>query len=98
MSIHLRDVFLTDLAAADAFRIMFEGKDSSSKSVWESIDYARDIPYTRLLRYTFAPDDAATGETKWQLESSEVLSQFCVEFPFVNPRVSAKKVVKKSAP
>ena len=81
-----------DLAVADAFRITFESKDSASKLMWESINYARDVPYTRLMRYTFAPESVATDEIRWKLLASEVLSQYCVEFPFVNPRVSAKKV------
>ena len=78
-----------DIARADT--LVMGAASASERPIWEWIDYAREAPYTRLVRYTFArtSPDAAPGA--WTLQSKRALSSYCVEFPSVSPARSGAR-------
>jgi len=67
---------------------LFLGDTSDSpQPIWKTINYERDVAFSKLHRYTLTPvDSAASSYTFTERE----LSSTQVEFPSVNPRVSCR--------
>lgn len=63
------------------------GTDSTlTEPVWETVDYAADVPYSILTRYTF--ENPKAGSKKY---TERTLSDTQVDFVSVAPSVSCKK-------
>lgn len=73
-----------DMVKCDRMQL---GTDSTlTAPVWETVDYATDVPYSKLIRYTF--ESPKTGSTKY---TCSTLSETQVDFVSVAPSVSCKK-------
>ena len=59
---------------------------ANDKPIWMVVDYAKEVPYTKLVRYTFRPSTSGSSFTY----SSKVLSDTQVDFTSVAPAVSCK--------
>lgn len=90
------------MAATDEMKLSADDAEvEADKPLWMSLDYTKEVPYTRLMRYTFVrkndscakKEGVESGGSDWEFVKSETISQFCIEFPFVNPSVSCKKVL-----
>ena len=57
----------------------------SNRPIWEDIDYAKEVPYSVLTRYTLSKNNGS-----WKYQSSD-LSKTQVDFTSVSPSVSCKK-------
>lgn len=57
----------------------------SAEPVWVSIDYAKDVAYSKLWRYILKPLDSSASSFSF---TKKELSPTQVEFPSVNPSVS----------
>ena len=65
------------------------GRNEEKKlQVWKFIDYARDVPYSTLVRYVLTPPSG--GGSDWTFEKKS-LSPTQLDFPTVNPKVSCAK-------
>lgn len=60
----------------------------SGKAVWEDLDYGKEVPYSKLVRYSLS----AVGDTF--KASLKQLSTFHMDFPTINPAKSCQKVRK----
>jgi len=81
---------LFDVVKCD--NMMLGGTQGLADPVWYDLDYAKEVPYSKLIRYIFTPTgtDAATGATTFS-HSTKELSQTQVDFTSVNPAVSCVK-------
>lgn len=79
------DKLIVDFAKSDELELgaSMAGKEGP---IWNHVDYEKDVPLTRLYRYSFSKRGAS-----WQLDGTEALSQYSIEFPSVNPAVSCRK-------
>ena len=66
--------------------MMLGNSQNSDKPLPMSVDYAKDVPYSKLVRYTFSPDEH--GGFK---HSTKELSQTQVDFVSVAPSKSCAK-------
>jgi all-trans-8'-apo-beta-carotenal 15,15'-oxygenase len=65
----------------------------SANPIWEDIDYAKEVPYSVLSRYTLTPPPPPSGaesKSKWAYSCKD-LSKTQVDFTSVSPSVSCKK-------
>lgn len=77
---------VVDTVRADRLELgEMEAGRRTGQPVWETVDLARDAPPSVMYRYTLDPKEGA-----W-LGPAVRLSERPVEFPTVNPRVSAKE-------
>jgi all-trans-8'-apo-beta-carotenal 15,15'-oxygenase len=74
-----------DVVRADE---MVLGEASKSESpLWENLDWAKDVPYTKIERYRFTRDGPGR---EWQITRSPLSNQL-VDFMSVAPSVSCKQ-------
>lgn len=67
---------------------LFLGDTSAStQPIWMTVNYERDVAFSKLHRYTLTPNDASASSYAF---SERELSSTQVEFPSVNPRVSCR--------
>ena len=59
----------------------------SDRPLWEDLDYAKEVPYSRLERYTV--DLSGNQATKFKRER---IANSYMDFPVINPAYACKKV------
>ncbi len=57
------------------------------KPVWIDLDYAKDVPYSTLIRFTLSKDSISN---KWK-HTTKQISSTQLDFPSINPSVSCQK-------
>lgn len=79
------------MIAADRMELGATAKRDDETPIWENLNYGKDVPFTKLKRYTLS----RAGDSNWKCKIDE-LSQRSVDFPVLNPSVSCKKVIYNS--